>query len=596
MMDSKWILAAKNNAWALIVLAVFGSVYACSLVFTYFDPDDALAIEYHVLGRNDAVQPPHERFQMAMDAILTLLPADEPILLTTAMGITSIAAIGLALLLLRLCFDWMDVQVPRERALLAVAVLLAFPEFIYLGLLYTPILVGMCFAIGAHLLLRRTIKHAGQYSDVTSRTSLALAASGIMMGLGGLFRWDILAYGLVVVLDIALGSLGDVRNRALSMWNRARVVAVWGIIALVTWLGMELLRGDLPQAIAETRVAAIETSAEFNVGNVMMTASLAMFFTPAFLVLTLAGWFLLIRKRGPMRWFVVAMSFSAALWPFWSSPKEVLVLVPFLGLLFAYGLSHLWKCCRGRAMKIFLRSATVLLLLAPWFLGVQLLYGDSAWGPGFGLRPFTHPQGQGIQNARIALGDGAGFPTFEGPRPFFGHASVLLAGKWRELAKLQEEEHLMAVRKAIQDTLPYVVIMHYDAFQMNYFARMGYTTSDPDLGRVVDHPDSTYRSGLGGSVTTGWATLPVVRRLNNSSGQQRILMYFALPRIVKDTGSVLLTIQNAGSEKVLVWGEPGVMRRLFLFAPEALQELGPHTALLDLRLLLAVVRSQSTGG
>ena len=266
-----------------------------------------------------------------------------------------------------------------------------------------------------------------------------------------------MAYGLVIVLDSVLDPFGEGRNRAHSFWNRARIVAMWGVLALVIWSGMVLLRGDLEQLIAETRVAAIETKSDSRADSVRVLASHAMFFSPAFLAAALGGWFLMVRKEGPTRWFVVGMTLFAVLWPFWSTPKEVLVFVPFLALLFASGLLYLWQWRAGRVINVFIKSSMIVLLLVPWFLGVQLLYGDSSWGPGFELRPFTHPKGEGIQNVHVVFGDGAGIPTDEGPRPFFGHASVLFAGKWCELAEMQEEEHLMAVKRAIQDTIPYVV-------------------------------------------------------------------------------------------------------------------------------------------
>ena len=171
---SKWRLAFKEKTWILIVFLVFGAVYSCSLVFTYIDIDDATSLAYHVLGRNESVQPPFERFQMAMDVILSFLPADEPIVRSTAMGVTSLGAIGLTLLLLQLCFECLGLRTPLERALLAGALLLASPELIYLGLLYTPMLLGMCFAVGAHLLLRRGMKHFDEDAHATSTTSIVV--------------------------------------------------------------------------------------------------------------------------------------------------------------------------------------------------------------------------------------------------------------------------------------------------------------------------------------------------------------------------------------------------------------------------------------
>ena len=137
------------------VAALFLLIYARSLTFVYIEGDDATSIAYHALGRVRDVQPPYSAYQCMMDAILGLLPAQEHVLRVTAMLMTAIAAPILVLLLAMLAFELAGDRIRIPWPVAAILVPLAAPELIYLGLVYTPALVGLSAAVGAHVLARR---------------------------------------------------------------------------------------------------------------------------------------------------------------------------------------------------------------------------------------------------------------------------------------------------------------------------------------------------------------------------------------------------------------------------------------------------------
>jgi hypothetical protein len=330
---------------------------------------------------------------------------------------------------------------------------------------------------------------------------------------------------------------------------------------------------DLAKAIPEMLSAAKETRGETQVGDIRVFGALAMFFSPAFLLAGVTGVFLMVLRKGPQRWFVVALTLFAAVWPFWSTAKEIIVFVPAFGLLFVQGLVRIWQTDTRTAGRIVMKTLFVTLLLIPWIFGLHMTYGDSAWGPGFELTPMSRPVGAGVRDVHVVAGTGAAFPTNEGVRPLFGHAAVLLGGGWRAIARSHSEEIDLALSVAVDKSMPVLAGMHYDAFVMNSAVRMGFMTGDPEF--------------------RGYERRPVVRHLTNADGRKLILVRQPIGALVRDSVNVLQILAETGSTSVVCWSEPGGMRRLYLFAPEALRELGPRTAILDLNQLLYAVRARS---
>ena len=73
-------------------------------------------------------------------------------------------------------------------------------------------------------------------SQPNPQTYRALAASLLLFGLGVSFRWNILAYGLVIVVDLLVSS-----SSSMSFGSRMSRAAVWGVLALlVSFLMIDL--------------------------------------------------------------------------------------------------------------------------------------------------------------------------------------------------------------------------------------------------------------------------------------------------------------------------------------------------------------------
>src|SRR5690349_12382843 len=128
--------ANRPLRWWIAVVGLFAVVYSCSLTPAYTEGDDAASIAYHLFGRKPLIQVPYSAYQAMMDTVLAILPPQEAVLRTGGILITSIAMVGMVLLMLCLVFEWLNVQERNQRLVAAIILLLVSPEFFYLGLVY----------------------------------------------------------------------------------------------------------------------------------------------------------------------------------------------------------------------------------------------------------------------------------------------------------------------------------------------------------------------------------------------------------------------------------------------------------------------------
>ena len=222
-----------DKRWFWVVIACFALVYVVSLSFAYVEGDDASSIAYHLYGRNSSIQPPYSPYHSMMDTVLGLLPVNEPLLRTVAVGLTSLAAIGIVLFMLAIAFDWLKTLPLASRWLIGLVVLLASPEFFYLGLAYLPGVIAMAFVLAAHLILRWGGIADEPPSLSANRGRIIILFSAVVFGIGAACRWDITVYGAVIAADLVFG-FGDRRQPLVTLIRRRWLVCmVWGVLALL---------------------------------------------------------------------------------------------------------------------------------------------------------------------------------------------------------------------------------------------------------------------------------------------------------------------------------------------------------------------------
>ena len=199
--------------------------------------DDAYSIAYHLLRRDAAIQPPYSPYNGMLDVVLSFLPRSEAVLRISAITISSVGASFFAVLTMAIVFSFVPVKSVPRRALLALGSLLAIPELFYLGLVYQPPIIAMCFVMASHLVLRCASKPS------LSRVLLSI----LLFAFGVASRWDVVAYGAVIACDLLI----DPRRKKslVRPINRFVLCIGWGISALIASFAAIWMTGSTPQDV-----------------------------------------------------------------------------------------------------------------------------------------------------------------------------------------------------------------------------------------------------------------------------------------------------------------------------------------------------------
>lgn len=555
--------------WTVAVAIAFAVVYVCSLTFVYVEGDDAASVAYHLEGRNREFQPPYQAYQFGADLILRPLPEREDILRVTAITISSVAAVCMMILMLALAFDWIEKPPGGWRWWTALLVLVSAPEFFYLGLVYHPTIIGMCFVLAAHLLLRKTLRENGGLSVSGSRGWFMVALSAVLMGFGVACRWHLVAYGLLIITDLIIGLKIRSADNGHRIGKRLVFGILWGIFAFLVWGFLLIASGYGIQQISRAATTQIREVAVGSLNSwIRIAASFQTLFTPAFVFAAVWGWTVLPRQR---RWFATLSFFGILLFVYvlqWRVPKRMIVFVPPILMCVVAGFYDLLKGERSVQKRRLALAIAVLLALLPWLIGVQVRHGDTAWGPDFDVQDYDRPVSNGTDFA-LAFGAGAPYPSSEGPRPLFGHAFVLLGGEWREFIRSGNEEYKDALRTAIHNQMAFLVLQGSTAKVVVDLASMGLRTRDPKW-------------------TGKSPTLTEARRFTSQDGWKLLLLHLRPPlsdfvqdeKVIRDIAAV------AGSQHVVVVGYPSSLRIIYKATPCAMTKLGPISAIVDLAELM----------
>ncbi|MCX7754170.1 MAG: hypothetical protein N2117_02840 [Anaerolineales bacterium] len=558
-------LRLRELSWMSIPMALLGLIFLFGGTFVYIDGDDAASIAYHVMGRNPQLHLPYSPYHGMMDRLLSLFPAQEPLLRVAAFSLTRLAGIGFVLLALQLAFDWLKqtniVLSPSQKALTALTLLLAAPELAYLSLTYSPTLIAMCLALGAHLLARQTLR-TRELSPLTQ--SLRYAAALLLFGLGASFRWNVTAYALVIAADLWVS---ETIERQPTRWLCA--ILGGGLAGLSALLLIAFSGYGLTDFLARlntveyvmNQAGSLGPQADAPLSEILLRSGLTLtpLLTPAFVGLALLGFGQLARQRHPLLLPILAGLLSALPWLKSGVPKFIITSLPPMVFLMALGLWMAFTFARKKRAQTAFTLLLAAVLLLPWGIGIRLSREDSAWGPGFQARRFDEPSGE--TGVSFQFGAGAAFPTPEGVRPLYGHGWVLLR-EWKTFTETAAAEREQVVETALQRNLPIVVTNWSPDYYLNALYARGFQTTDPH-----DRPDKN-----------GFFT---ERRFEGPDGKTVVLRY---GEIEGETAAFLLETLSRlpDAQTVLLTGYPRTLRTLYQERPHALQALGVNSALLNL--------------
>jgi hypothetical protein len=536
----------------VLVFLAFGFVFYLSLSFVYVEGDDASIVAYHALGRNPTLQPAYSVYQSMMDAVLSLLPARESIVRVAAMTMTTLSVPILFLLMVLLAIDWVGELLPYPRWQLVAIMLLAVPEFYYLGMVLTPAMIAMTLLVAAHFILRRSIVG-------TRRASwLGLGISIVLFGLGAAIRWDTVVYGATIAADLFLISGSRSKQAEFAIWNGLGLVLLWGLLAGIAWLVILDLNGyGLDSIVRAIRISGPVEPLDWKIA----LSRIHTLFTPAFVVLWVAGLLLLVRHRHPLAIITLLSILPVAKLSLYGTPKWIITTTPtFLACALAGGSVFWYKPWR--------RYALLVLTVTPWLLGIQMTYAGTAWGPGFELQPYARiPQKTSWPS--VTFGPGMALPTPEGPRALFGHAWVF-SGDWKRFVVGYWMEQENAVRTAVQRNVPLLLHDSEQGWGVVAYLALGYTTMD-SYDRMMANGFVIERRWLG----PGGTRSTMFRLID----PKQLLEFNGIERLREVTG-----------DTVILSGFSNTFGRLYQKSPQSLDPLGKVTAVLYLDRLSTSLR------
>lgn len=553
--------------WVIVVIAMFIVVYVNSLIFTVNEGDHAVTLSYHLFGRNPQIEQVFSAYHGMMDVTLNFLPPEETILRYVSIGLSSISVVTMVMAILALIFSWLDPLTPTQKALIAAMLLLASPEFFYLGLIYSPATIAATFVFASHLYLRRLAKNQNNRLALNSNTLLNIVFAAFLFGFGVAFRWNLVIYGIVIVTDLSALHIqhlnrGNIRQIIREASFRTSLIAYvgWGVLALaMTFLMIRLSGYTFDEILQQVRSAYIRNT-EFNLN--MVLSGLAMM-TPATALMSLVGFLLMIKRRNPVIFPVLVGFVIASPWLTTGNPKVLISSVPALMLCLVTGFVFLWYQIESRQLRIIARIVIIALLIVPWFIGIRVVTEGSAWGPGFEISPYDREPATGT-SFDIAIGAGTAFNTAEEQRPIFGHAFVLLFGEWRELQTRISAEYDQVVQSAIEEDLPILILQFTPSYVTNRLVVMDYTTDDPY--NVIFEGNDYF----------------ITREFSNAVGDRLRFYYHEVDGEGSDEDLQQIASLAEYVDQMVVYGYPRTMQQLYAVAPDTMQPLGVISAIIDM--------------
>ncbi|GAB4494220.1 MAG: hypothetical protein Fur0016_00070 [Anaerolineales bacterium] len=561
--------ASNRYFWIFFPVLAFGLVYALTATNVYVDGDDASSVAYHVMGRNPAIQPAYSPYQGMMDLVLSILPPQESLIRATALEITRWANIVLFILMLLLIFDWLREHTQAEISpglalILPAGVLLAMPEFFYLGLVYAPTLVSMCLILAAHRTLRYTCAQLGL--KPWRSLALSLIAAGLF-GIGGAFRWNAAAYLLVIAADLLIQPTHQTKK------EKVKFIVLWAGLALLALLTAILLSGYGPSdflAAFDTvlhvinQVGVLSAGSDAPLSEIILRAGLNLtpLLTPIALLFISIGMVKLAQERNPLWLVILAGILSILPWVRSGVPKFIITAIPSITLLLAVGLKITIEYIQTQPknQRISIYALLLVGLLTPWLVGIRMAREDTSWGPGFQIRRFDDLQTD-EPPVTVTFGPGMAFPTPEGARPLYGHGYILLGG-WKTFVENLAQEREEVIETGLRLNVPIVVTSWSPDYYLNILYDMGFYTSDNYF--------QTDPSGLF-----------IARQYQNEQGESLTLLYSEMEGW--DTSAVIDHLRQITNHKqVILVGYARTMRDLYLTRPNLMQAIGTNSALIDL--------------
>ena len=433
---------------------LFVYLYFFTLNFNYVEGDDASTILYHLCGRNAQIQQPYASYNSGLDFLIEISHLHSEASLRTFAVLVSFIAGFLVLCLFAVFLDvfFDDVEKINTKNKIYFYFLLPFivPDIIFHSLIVNSAYISFVFLLGSLIVFIKFLK--------TNR-NLFLYISTVLFAIAIPFRWTMLI-SLPLYMGFALyyHPIQYYSKNTLLLFLKIGTANVVGVILALFFIyitGYNLV--DFYNTVVST-TQYIENSEK---SALVFVSTASAFLTPSLLFLVFLGCIRIYQqnkkrsKYGLSMLGLVVLSLSPCfVVGFFPSYKFLITLLPMLLIVMGIGFDYLSD--KKPLLIVFL-----LLVIAPWFIGIQLDAKGTFCGPGFELNTqktegsisqLENPdQRVKIDGVNLKLDSGFYLPMLEGPRPLYGYFYVILANGWKNQIDLFTQERKKTVEILIKN-------------------------------------------------------------------------------------------------------------------------------------------------
>lgn len=464
----------------LFYFFLFLFFYFFTLNFNYVEGDDASTILYHLCGRNSQIQTPYASYNSGLDFLIkvTNLHSEES-LRTFAILISFISGfliLSLSVLFLDAFFKKTDFVNNKYRVYLYLLLPFIVPDIIFHSLIINAAYISFVFLLSSLIVFIKFLK---------TNQNKFLYLSTLLFAIAIPFRWTMLI-SLPLYMGFALyyNPIHHYSKNTLLLFLKIIIANLVGVILAIIFI---YVTGYNLQGIFDTIIFTTQYIENSETSYLSILATGSAFLTPSLLFLVLLAGFRIyeIQKKQPKFIISILSLVMLSISPcfivgFFPSYKFLITLFPMILVILALGFDYLL----GR--KLF-AIIFLVLLIGPWFIGIQLDVKGTFCGPGFELNTkktddvvlleSKNPDMRlKIDKIHLKLNSGFYLPMLEGPRPLYGYFYVLFADGWKNQIDLFTEERKKTFNYLIKNkNAVYIQDRRAAYFQCDLF-RDGLTT------------------------------------------------------------------------------------------------------------------------
>lgn len=428
----------------LFYFFLFLFFYFFTLNFNYVEGDDASTILYHLCGRNSQIQTPYASYNSGLDFLIkiTNLHSEES-LRTFAVLISFISGfliLSLSVLFLDAFFKKTDFVNNKYRVYLYLLLPFIVPDIIFHSLIINAAYISFVFLLSSLIVFIKFLK---------TNQNKFLYLSTLLFAISIPFRWTMLI-SLPLYMGFALyyNPINYYSKNTLLLFLKIIIANLVGVFLAIIFI---YVTGYNLQGIFNTIISTTQYIENSETSYLSILATGSAFLTPSLLFLVLLAGFRIyeIQKKQPKFIISILSLVLLSISPcfivgFFPSYKFLITLFPMILVILALGFDYLL----GRKLFAIL---FLVLLIGPWFIGIQLDVKGTFCGPGFELNTkktddvvlleSKNPDKRlKIDKIHLKLNSGFYLPMLEGPRPLYGYFYVLFADGWKNQIDLFTEE------------------------------------------------------------------------------------------------------------------------------------------------------------